>query len=213
MHRVLLEVTSLENVDRRNASDVVGVARRLFAELGYDQTTSEMIARSAGVATSVIAEEFGGKRGLYEQVQRQILTQSRKGLESILEEEGLSSADKFHKVLDRLLDYICDNPDDVAIWKQRQMGDAADIDDTGEEYADPVVAAIVDLGRSVFHEDVDVQLMVWTAIWSTESFFFSRFRVGVGRGASGSAEAARFRRHIHALVEPFFKASGRCTPS
>jgi AcrR family transcriptional regulator len=200
-------VVALENVDRGDGVDVVGIARRLFAELGYDQTTSAMIARAAGVTTSDLVEEFGGKRGLYEQVLRRILAHSQGDLKSILEEEGTSSSDKFHKVLDRLLDYICDNPEDVAIWKQRQMGDTADIDGIEEEYTDPVVGPIVDLGRRVFREDVDVELLVWTTIWSTESFFFSRFRTGIQEGVSGSAEVARFRRHIHALIEPFHNAS------
>ena len=44
---------------------LVDVGRSLFAQKGYDATTVEEIAASAGVSKPVVYEHFGGKEGLY----------------------------------------------------------------------------------------------------------------------------------------------------
>ena len=44
---------------------LVDVGRSLFAQKGYDATTVEEIAASAGVSKPVVYEQFGGKEGLY----------------------------------------------------------------------------------------------------------------------------------------------------
>ena len=50
-------------VDRRE--QLVGIARKLFAEKGYESVSVEEIASSAGVSKPVIYEHFGGKDGVY----------------------------------------------------------------------------------------------------------------------------------------------------
>lgn len=44
---------------------LIEVGRRLFAEKGFEGTTVEEIAASAGVSKPVLYEHFGGKEGLY----------------------------------------------------------------------------------------------------------------------------------------------------
>ena len=44
---------------------LIEVGRRLFAERGFEGTTVEEIAASAGVSKPVLYEHFGGKEGLY----------------------------------------------------------------------------------------------------------------------------------------------------
>ena len=50
-------------VDRRE--QLIGIARKLFAEKGYESVSVEEIASSAGVSKPVIYEHFGGKDGVY----------------------------------------------------------------------------------------------------------------------------------------------------
>ena len=49
--------------ERRN--QLVGVAKGVFAELGYDAASIEEIASRAGVSKPIVYEHFGGKEGLY----------------------------------------------------------------------------------------------------------------------------------------------------
>jgi AcrR family transcriptional regulator len=44
---------------------LIGIARSLFAERGYDGTSIEEIAQRANVSKPVVYEHFGGKEGLY----------------------------------------------------------------------------------------------------------------------------------------------------
>lgn len=46
-------------------SQLVDVAKALFAELGYDGTSVEEIAARASVSKPVVYEHFGGKEGIY----------------------------------------------------------------------------------------------------------------------------------------------------
>ena len=46
-------------------SQLIEVGRRLFAEKGFEGTTVEEIAATAGVSKPVLYEHFGGKEGLY----------------------------------------------------------------------------------------------------------------------------------------------------
>ena len=49
--------------DRRE--QLLGVGRSLFAEKGFEGTSVEEIAATAGVSKPVVYEHFGGKEGLY----------------------------------------------------------------------------------------------------------------------------------------------------
>ncbi len=44
---------------------LIGVARELFAQRGYEATSVEEIAERAGVSKPVVYEHFGGKEGIY----------------------------------------------------------------------------------------------------------------------------------------------------
>lgn len=55
--------TRMTGPERRE--QLIGVARELFAERGYDATTVEDIAERAGVTKPVVYEHFGSKEALY----------------------------------------------------------------------------------------------------------------------------------------------------
>lgn len=50
---------------RERRDQLVGVAKTVFAELGYDGASVEEIAARAGVSKPVVYEHFGGKEGIY----------------------------------------------------------------------------------------------------------------------------------------------------
>jgi len=50
---------------RQRREQLVGVAKALFAEKGFDGTSVEEIALRADVSKPVVYEHFGGKEGLY----------------------------------------------------------------------------------------------------------------------------------------------------
>jgi AcrR family transcriptional regulator len=50
---------------RERREQLLDVGRALFAEKGFDATSTEEIAARAGVSKPVVYEHFGGKEGLY----------------------------------------------------------------------------------------------------------------------------------------------------
>jgi AcrR family transcriptional regulator len=50
---------------QQRREQLLGVARGLFAEKGFEATTVEDIAERAGVTRPVVYEHFGGKQGIY----------------------------------------------------------------------------------------------------------------------------------------------------
>jgi len=55
--------TRMSGQERRE--QLIEIGRALIAERGFDATTVEEIAASAGVTKPVVYEHFGGKEGLY----------------------------------------------------------------------------------------------------------------------------------------------------
>ncbi|MDP9825611.1 TetR/AcrR family transcriptional regulator [Kineosporia succinea] len=84
---------------------LLAIGRRLFAEKGFEGTSVEEIAATAGVSKPVVYEHFGGKEGLYSAV---VELETAKLLEAIT--EALTQPAPPRQVLEiaamTLLDYI-----------------------------------------------------------------------------------------------------------
>ncbi|WP_160573518.1 TetR/AcrR family transcriptional regulator [Actinomadura physcomitrii] len=187
-----------------NRDQVVAVAKRLFADLGYDQTTSEMIARSAGVPMSFVTDECGGRQQIYRRIVQEIRDRAQEVLASLLAEEGLSARGRFRRLLDELLEYFSRDREGAAIWRQRSIGDASDIQGVEDSYAKPAFDAFARLVGDALRPEVDVELMTWTLMSAIDNFF-NGIPYGVGQESPDPVMVERFHRHIHALVEPFFR--------
>lgn len=95
---------------RQRREQLVGVARALFAEKGFEGTSVEEIALRADVSKPVVYEHFGGKEGLY----AVIVDREVEALSAALS-GALSSRGHPRVLVERaalaLLGYIEDSPD------------------------------------------------------------------------------------------------------
>ena len=93
---------------------LLGVARALFAERGFDATSVEEVAARAQVSKPVVYEHFGGKEGLYAVIVDRELTAISSTITASLRSSGSPSI-----ILERaalaLLTYIEDSPDGFRI--------------------------------------------------------------------------------------------------
>jgi AcrR family transcriptional regulator len=98
---------------RERREQLLDVGRRLFAERGFDATSVEEIASTAGVSKPVVYEHFGGKEGLYAVV---VDREVQNLLDAIT---GSLSGNHPREVLERvgfaLLDYVEQNADGFRI--------------------------------------------------------------------------------------------------
>ncbi|MFI9783754.1 TetR/AcrR family transcriptional regulator [Kitasatospora sp. NPDC051984] len=175
---------------------ILTAATALFAEHGYDGTTTRTIAGAAGLNVATVAYHVGTKADLYREVMRRAHQAERAAVDAALAEFAVAAPDDparaAARFADRYLDFCLEQPHVPALWMRRWMADAAEFADLEERYARPLLesvagelaAALPQLGRD------RVEFAVWTVLWTTHGFCRSMIR----------AQVPRFRTHLRALV-------------
>lgn len=94
---------------------LIRVSRELFANRGFEGTSVEEIAASAGVSKPVVYEHFGGKEGIYAVV----VDRETRALHDAIHEAITTPGARSRELLERgalaLLDYIDECPDGFRI--------------------------------------------------------------------------------------------------
>jgi AcrR family transcriptional regulator len=176
-------------------------AEGLFAQLGYDQITNQMIADTAGVSVSEITRLIGGKRDVYLAVMMRVHGEEQAFLERAAAEFTPDAAG-VHRFLDQYLDFFVVHPQTAALWMQRRFQDASDIP-LEATYTYPQLILVAGLTADVIELDVDMELMLLTLVWCVHNFVQGGIPdpEGARITADDPAMLARFRAHLHRLVE------------
>ncbi|MDX6738291.1 TetR/AcrR family transcriptional regulator [Actinocorallia sp. A-T 12471] len=185
---------------------LLSAALGLFAELGYDQTTSQLIADVAGLPVVTIRTEFGGKRELYLAVIKHVHEEEQALLDRMTETYTHDAAG-IHRLLDQYLDHFVDHPREAALWMQRRMYDASDLRDIERLYSFPQIHAVSELTAELVRPDVDMELVIWGIVWSVQTFVYGGIPDAQG-GRSSAVDrraVARFRRHLHSSIDPLLR--------
>jgi AcrR family transcriptional regulator len=180
---------------------ILDAATRLFAGLGYDGTSTRLIADSAGLNIATVAYHVGGKRDLYLAVMERAHRAERAVLEEAL--TGFTpDPGGVRRLVDRYLDFCLDRPEIPALWMHRWLSDAADVVHLEGLYVKPLLASVGEAVREAAGDGVDVDYAVMTVIWTTHGFCGGGVLDGDGRrtGPDDPKQVARFRAHLHRLV-------------
>ncbi|MFF2364267.1 TetR/AcrR family transcriptional regulator [Streptomyces sp. NPDC058122] len=178
---------------------IIAAATALFADHGYDGTSTRRIAAEAGLNMATVAYHVGGKPDLYREVMlRAHLAEQRVLTDALAAFRDLAPTDPAAAVtglVDRYLDFCLDQPHIPALWMRRWLSDAAEFADLEAAYARPLIESVRDTVREVIPsgrstEPADVEMTVHTVLWSTHGFCRSGIR----------AQVPRFRAHLRALV-------------
>ncbi|MWA03586.1 hypothetical protein F8568_025020 [Actinomadura sp. LD22] len=175
------------------------IASRLFAEVGYDGTTTDMLV-SAGADRHELAAA-GGKSGLYRAVMEDLIERRRRVFETELA-DATPGLEGFSRFADAFLDFNLENPVASALWMHRSLHDAADFADLESRYVAPVHRMmIVEDGDPALAIDPEMQMA--TIGWCVMGFLTrGLFRAdGSTIGAEDPGTVARFREHLHHLIE------------
>ena len=98
---------------KERREQLLNIARRLFAERGFEGTSIEEIAAQAGVSKPVVYEHFGGKEGLYAVVVDREVERLLTMATTLL--GGARTRETFEAAAVSLLRYIDDNADGFRI--------------------------------------------------------------------------------------------------
>ena len=185
---------------------VIGTATRLFASLGYDGTSAQMIADATGLDVATITDLMGDKRDIYVAVIKHAYMAKRAMYDSAFAEFTPDRAG-IHLLVDRLLDFSMEHPEVAELWIHRWLGDAADVTGLEALYLKPILDRLTDATRSVVGTDVDLKGAWWTVIWSVRGFVVGGLLNEEGQpvGPRNPVFLRRFRSHLHQLVDRMYE--------
>lgn len=180
--------------------EVLDIAGRMFAGLGYDSTSVETII-CAGADREAVAAR-GGKAGLY----REVMKLGHEGVLAALEpaiSEFTPDAPGVKRIADAFLDFSLDNPRVGALWVHRSLDDAADISDLESRYLATVYERIADGLRGAVHPDLDLQMAIMTVEWCVYGFIRGGILDKHGHRGNPYDKAVlkRFRKYLHYLID------------
>ncbi|WP_106400571.1 TetR/AcrR family transcriptional regulator [Actinocorallia populi] len=182
---------------------VLAAALRLFAGLGYDGTTTEMIAAAAGIPPSSIA---GGKSALYQKIFENF---HRAQMDLLEEVEAVHAAGgDLHQTLDMMMDFYLDHRQELTVWQYRGLSDAVDVADIDERFRLPVTWRLFEAVGSL--EDLsDPDLWISAFSWCLTGFING----GIVSRDPGPTTAddlmarRRFRALLHDLTDAWIRSS------
>lgn len=109
-----MPTTRMTGPERRE--QLIGVARTVFAERGYEAATVEEIAERAGVTKPIVYQHFGGKEGVHAVVVDRAVTDLTGRLTEALDVQSMSLA--AHRSANAFLEFIEDSEDAFRVLLQ-----------------------------------------------------------------------------------------------
>ncbi|MFC5183810.1 TetR/AcrR family transcriptional regulator [Actinomadura harenae] len=205
---------SAQSDDGQNRRErILEAATRLFAERGYDATSTRAIADAVGLNIATVAYHVGGKPELYRAVMRRTHLAQRDVVTTALEQLATcgSSGEETRAALlgfvDAYLSFCLSRPEVATLWIRRWLSDGADVTEIEHEFAGPLVAEVAGAVRAVLDRaglgaGVDVEMLTFTIVWTAHSFGQAGIIDPAGRrvGPRDLAVLDRFRRNLHAVV-------------
>lgn len=184
---------------------LIDTAERLFAELGYDSTSAQLIANAAGVDVSTLVAKAGDRPQLYRTVMMRAHNAEREALEHALARfDGTRTG--LLNLLDAYLDFYADNPQVLALWQHRWMGDAADVPGLEQLYSRPLALTVGEAVAPLIPEDVPADFLVWSVVWCVYGYLTGGMQTvdpmrhqGHRTGASPQ-DLKDFRRFLHTMI-------------
>lgn len=184
----------------RLREQVLQLAGKVFADLGYDGTDLQMIADGAGLPLARLVAVGGDKSTLYFTVLNRLFELEVAALSGVMDQFTPDAAG-VQRIGDAFLDFCLDHPQFVGLWMHRWQGDAADLD-VETPFATPMLAAMNEIMGKAVRPDLDLEIAIWNVIWSVHGFV----RVGIigadghAHGPTDPATVRRFRAYLHDLI-------------
>ena len=128
----------------RTREGILAAAEELFARQGFDATSMQQIARSAGVARATPAYFFRSKAGLYDAVLARAVGRAQTAIARAYEAHDGSGApaDAVDAYVDALLSFFADDQVFVCLIQRESLGDGSRVSEFFGRFVDDAVAAL-----------------------------------------------------------------------
>jgi len=181
---------------------VVEVATRIFAGLGYDMTSLEIVANALGVPTARLKAVVGDKRELYLRVMERVFEAKRARIQEVVDRVECER-EAVYRIAEAYLDFYVENPGLVSLWMHRWACDAAEIADVEDRYLRPLARlASRKIGNAV-PGDLGPHALLGVVLWCVNGFLGSGL-LAPGRGvlrADDFQAVKNFRAILHGVID------------
>ena len=148
---------------------VVEVATRLFAGLGYDMTSLDLIADALGVPAATVKEVAGSKRELYMCVMERVFEAKRVRMQEIVD-SPLDGREAAYRIAEAYLDFYVEQPQLLALWTHRWVSDAAEITDVEDRFLRPLMRLAARKIGDVVPDDLGPYGFLGVVLWCINGF-------------------------------------------
>ncbi|MGI5170652.1 TetR/AcrR family transcriptional regulator [Spirillospora sp. CA-253888] len=148
---------------------IIEVATRLFAALGFDGTSLQLIADTAGTDVASVRRTVGGMTDLYRTVMQRAYAAEQAALEQALV-AFTPDRRSVNRLLDDYLDFYVAHPELLGLWLHRRTGDAADVGELEDRYVRSRLTGLVGIFQEFAPRDVNLELAIWTVPWVISGF-------------------------------------------
>ena len=193
---------------------ILAAATDLFAQRGYEATSTRAIADAVGLNIATVAYHVGAKATLYLEVMRRAHVDQRQAVVAALtrlgecEPTAEATRQGLRTFVDAYLDFCLHHPEVPALWMRRWLDEGEDVSAIEQEFAGPLVAQVSDqvravLARAGLTRDLDVEMLVYSIVWTSHSFSQAGFvdATGTRQAPTSLVMMDRFRAHLHRLVD------------
>lgn len=174
-----------DNSDSAARTKIIESAAVLFAENGFEGTSTRDIAQKSGMNISMISYYFGGKEGLYKEVIKTFALGAKGVLESILAQYELNNLDKenFKKlmksIIDLMLQFKVSKPHFHLILKREEVAGLPYARETYENIFTGVGESIVSIykagqDRGYIRKDINPYFLFLSLVHSTDALFIGQ---------------------------------------
>jgi TetR/AcrR family transcriptional regulator, cholesterol catabolism regulator len=176
---------------RRRRGEVLDVAARMFAEKGYENTTSQDIGKELGMLRGSIYYYFDSKEGLLFELIEEVWLGALEYLDEVLASDA-SPAEKLHELIRRHVLYITENTTDASLFlhEVRSLSDKhrATVIEQEKRYRQGITKLIKDgQAKGEIRKDIDAKLATFQVLGAV-NWPYRWYQKGKGASAKKVAD-------------------------
>lgn len=145
---------------------LLDVAEQLFAEHGFEGTTTRLLSKEAGINLAMVSYYFGSKEKLFEALVERKVDCFRDNIEPIVAQNS-SHIEKLHAIIDTITEQFLSNPGfhrlvrrEISLSQHTDMRDRIrKITATGRQHLSDFIQSGIDAGK---FKQVDITLVIAT---------------------------------------------------
>ena len=168
-------------MDADSRMRLIDVARKLFAEKGYEGTSTRDLAKASDLNISMISYYFGSKEGLYKAVLTEFAQQAHAKMKPLFSDLDVEKFDKknfekvMHAILSGMLPMKAKNPEISVLLQREMMAGLPYAKEIFDQYFTNMVEQVVSVialaqKKKIVRPDINPYVLFLSLVHASDSF-------------------------------------------